>query len=627
MLVMPKHAAIRVLLTLTLTVAVVAASACQQKPRQRARAVQPDTVVRDVPPVLAGTIGAQTTFRGGEGLLVSGYGLVVDLSGTGDREIPGPVRAYMEREMTLQGVGQAVYGMPDVSPAQLLDSDRTAVVLVQGVIPPGAVAGQRFDLSVSAVPGSSATSLEGGKLWTTQLREGIVVPGGPQTQVMAEARGDLFINPFADPAKQDTDAIVRTEARILNGGLTRTARDLVLSLDNPSHARARSIVAAINSKWPYGDGRESAARGINEETIVVRVPPRFADRAEEFVQILRHLRVDQGFGRTWAQRYAQTLRSEPYLAEPMSWGLQSLGEIAIPALRDLYDFPEPAPRLAALRAGAALQDALVTPHLKDIATSGDPALRVKAIQLLSRLGTDPRINTTLRGLLSSRDPDVRIAAYESLAKRGDPYLKRRYIEDKFVLDIAPSDTPMIYVAQQRQPRIVIFGENLAVKHPVLASGWDDRLMLASEDSGTGVRLYYRDYTTGSASTIDHLSPQAATLIQTLAHEPTPENPRPGFALSYSEVVGALHELWKEGVFEADFIAEQDILAAELIRSLRPLAIEDRPETGLETDEDTDAADLDPLLPRPTRSAEEEPKRRYVVPIPRNLRNQGGQSPG
>jgi hypothetical protein len=618
---------LRLVLLALLGAALFCLPACEQAPRKRARAVQPDVVVRDVPAVLAGTVGAQTSIRGSEGLLVSGYGLVVGLEGTGDREIPGPVRALMEREMTLQGVGKAVHGMGEVTPSQLLSSPETAVVIVQGVVPPGAVEGQRFDVQVQTVPGSSATSLEGGRLWTTDLFEGIVAPGGPATPVIARARGDLFINPFADPAKQETDAIVRTNARILNGGSVRQARDLILSLDNPSHARARSIASAINSKWPEGNGREDAARGINDETILVNVPRRFADNADEFVQLLTHLRVDQGFGRTWAQRYAKALRNEPYLAEAMSWALQSLGELALPPLRDLYDFPEPAPRLAALRAGAALGDALASPHLKEIAQTGDPALRLQAIELLAGLGPDPRINSTLRELLSDDEADVRIAAYESLSKRGDPFLRRRYIGEKFVLDLAPSKHPMIYVSQQRQPKIVVFGDNLPVNQPVLASGWEDRLMLMADDRGGDARVYYRDYTTGRAETIENIPAEAASIIQTLAHKPTPENPRPGFDLSYSEVVGALHELWSDGAFPADFIAEQDVLAAELIRSLRPLAIDDRPETGLEQEIEGDEDALTPAQ-RALRGRQAQPPeketRSYVVPIPQNLRKKDSE---
>jgi len=620
------------LLTVVSLVALVVFPGCSNKPRRRARAVQPDIVLRDVPPVLAGTIGAQASIRGGEGLLVSGYGLVVDLAGTGDREIPGPVRAYMEREMSLQGVGQALFGMDGVSPGELLDSNRTAVVLVQGVIPPGAVSGQRFDISVTTVPGSSATSLEGGRLWTTDLREGLAVPGGPQTLVMGEGRGDLFINPFADPAKQDEDAIVRTDGRILNGGVVRTPRDLILSLDNPSHARARSLVSAINAKWPEGDGREPAARGVNEETVLINVPRQFADNASEFIRLLLALRVDQGFGRMWAQRYARAIQADPYLAEQLSWAMQALGDVALPPLRNLYDFPEPAPRLAALRAGAALGDALAAPHLRELARSGSPALRIDAIELLGDLGVDPRINTLLRELLSDPAADVRIAAYEALARRGDPYLARRYIEDKFVLDVVPSRIPTIYISQQRQPRIVVFGEELEVARPILATGWDERLMVAADNELSGLRVYYRDHRSGEAQTIDDLPAETPALIQTLAHEPTPENPRPGFSLSYSEVVGALHELWQADAFAAEFIAEQDILAAELIRSLRPVTSDDRPETGLEDESEDEPDPLEAFFPTRQKDGEaserEEPaKKTYVAPIPRNLRKDGERDGG
>ena len=45
----------------------------------------------------------------------------------------------------------------------------TAVVVVEGLIPPGATEGTRFDLRVFAHPMTSTTSLEGGRLYTTCL--------------------------------------------------------------------------------------------------------------------------------------------------------------------------------------------------------------------------------------------------------------------------------------------------------------------------------------------------------------------------------------------------------------------------------------------------------------------------
>ena len=55
-----------------------------ESPPPEAREVQP-AIVRDVPAIFRGTIGAEATLNGIEPVLVSGYGLVVGLNGTGDR--------------------------------------------------------------------------------------------------------------------------------------------------------------------------------------------------------------------------------------------------------------------------------------------------------------------------------------------------------------------------------------------------------------------------------------------------------------------------------------------------------------------------------------------------------------
>ncbi|TVQ32660.1 MAG: hypothetical protein EA376_04665 [Phycisphaeraceae bacterium] len=583
------------------TVVFVAAGGCSgaERPEQRERASMPDRVVRDMPAILRGTIGAESFLRGTESLLITGYGVVVGLNGTGSADVPASVRSVLEREMSRRGVGRESVGMGWTSPSRMLDDPNTAVVLVQAVVPPGAPAGSRFDVLVTALPGTATTSLEGGRLWTTDMRGGLTLPGGPDTPSLARASGDIFINPFADPASSGEDAINRRSGRVLNGGEVTRSRELILVLDNPSHARARSMVAAINTKFPSDStvDRGQTAWGLNSEQIEISVPARYSDDTEEFLELLMSTRVDTSFPEEWARRYTQEMRSQPDLATELSWRLQAIGRPAVPFLRDLYDYPEVAPRLAALRAGARLGDALVTPHLKDLATGGPSFLRAIAIELLGDMGPDPMVNLALRELLEVDQLEVRIAAYEALAKRGDPLLDRRRMGNKFTLDTIPAAKPMVYVSQQGEPRIVIFGSGLDVKRPTLASGWSDRLMLASDSPSDEIRVYYLDHRSGR-STRGTIGPEVKDLIRFLSHRQTPENPAPGLDLSYSEVVGALHEIWKDGAINADFVAEQDKLAAELLRSATDPALEERPEFSDPEDADDErmSGALDPNRP-------------------------------
>lgn len=584
--------------------------------RPRAEAEAPSSLL-DTPPILRNTVGAQTTMRGLEPVLVTGYGLVVGLNGTGSADMPVATRSFMEREMALHGVGQESRGMGAVSPRELLNDPNTAVVFIQAAIPPGSSEGARFDVLVSAAPGTSTTSLEGGRLWTADLYRGAFIPGGPVRQPIARAKGDVFINPFTDPAKSGEDAIVRTTGRILNGGVTVEALDVLLVLDTPSHARARSIVAAVNSHFPAGPAdRKQTARGVNEELIEITIPKRFRDDTTRFLQLLLHSRLDQTLQREWALRYARALESRPELAQDLSWALEAVGEHATPYVREMYDHPELAPRLAALRAGAGLGDPLAAPHLRDLAVDGPPALRTRAIELLELLPPDPEVNMALRDLLSAPEMDMRVAAYEALSERFDPILERRRVDDSFILDIVPSDEPMVYVSQQRQPKIVVFGTEPEIDRPCFVSAWSDRLMLTAESPTDELRLFYRDHRTGE-TTVDRVDPALPELIEYLGHEETPEDPAPGLGLSYSEVVGALHEIWRDGGYAGGFVAEQDRLAVDLLRSISGDVVEERPETS--DDQPADAAQQAPLLgaaddEEPAEEPGEE-RKQYVVPVP------------
>lgn len=582
-----------VVLAMAIVPIVVALAGCTSTPDRPQKAVDV-TISRDVPQILRDTIGAQATLSGMEPVLCSGYGLVVGLNNTGSTEVPLNVRAVMEQEMLRLGVGRGDGPLADITPAQLIRDKNTAVVLVQAVIPPAAPDGERFDVKVSALPGTAVTSLEGGRLYTTNLYQGIYVPGGPATDPIATARGEVFINPFLDPADSGGGTVDKTVGRILGGGVVATRFSPILVLDNASHSRARAIAAAINERFPQRSSQDVVGRGKNDEAIEIFVPPDWKDRTAEFFKIIEHLRVDRTFPEEWARRYAEALKDNPDLADELKWCLVAVGDVSKPFVRSLYAHPERVPRMAALEAGARLGDPLTRPHLEEIALDGPPALRSDAIQLLGRLPSDPRINTFLRDLLGSPDLDVRVAAYEALDTRYDLRIDRIQMKDKFRVDIVESSEPMVYVTQQGTPKIVLFGD-LEVTRPTFVSGWDGRLLISSEGPTDKVRTFFRDYRT-TQSEVHELGPSVEELIEYFAHETTPERPAPGLDFSYSETVGALYEVVQGGGIDAIFVPEIDRLALELLRSTESGEIIFRPE--LSEDEDWDPSSWETVDARP-----------------------------
>lgn len=579
-------------------------------------------VVREVPSALRGTIGAEATIRGVQSTLVSGIGFVVGLNGTGGLTMPEQYAAHLEREMGLNGINAASEGggegIAGKSPRQLLQDPNTAAVIVQAAIPPGANEGDSFDVYVRAI---NATSLEGGRLWTTDLRIGPPSAfGDPQARILGRAGGPIFLNPFAEPGVKNADGVQRTVGRVLDGGVVTYPTLVEVILDNPSHQRARQIASALNSAFPRGPGDlEQVARGKDETLVQVRVPFRYRDRREDFIELVRHLPIDQSFPQVYARRFAQTLRSDPYLSSSMSWGLEAIGERSKPFLADLYESPEMAPRLAALRAGASLNDPRAVPALREIAMEGPAKLRVDAIALLASIEGVPAVDDTLLRLLSAPEFPVRVEAYEGLMERAVAGQRRRMalsqarmrgveeissgvsrsqidafarsyvpsgglhgvsrelVEGKFFLDRVPVGDPLIYITQQGEPRIVVFGEDPGLTTPTLVTAWSDRLMLAAEGKGDPIRLYFREEAGRGALTLDSVPTELTEFIKFLATAPSPADPRPGLGLSYAEVVGVLYELQADRGTAAAFATENDRLLANLLATAQPEVVEVRPE--------------------------------------------------
>jgi hypothetical protein len=365
---------------------------------------------------------------------------------------------------------------------------------------------------------------------------------------------------------------------------------------------------------------------LNEETVEINVPGQYRHESGEFFKLLEHVRVDRTFPEEAAIQYVKALREQPEIAENLSWALQALGPVALPQARTLYDYPEIRPRMAAITAGAKLGDVTTRPHLEEVVTNGPPGLRVGAIELLGVLPADPKVNEFLRDQLNSRELDVRLAAYESLARRGDPWIERKRIGSKFAIDLVPSAEPMVYATLQKEPRVVIFGDDLEVRRPVFVSVWDDRLMLSAQSESEPLKVFYKDFRTGRNSQGE--SPATmADIVEYLAHHTTPEEPAPGLNLSYSEVVGALAVMLQKGAAAAPFVPESDKLDLELIRARQTESGPDRPEFDEEAPEETMASEDRPdseVDDRPEGEGEEVEaaptaptpvlKKQYVVPL-------------
>ena len=584
--------------------AAIGAVACSNiekaDPTIQTKRADPISFEIDADPIMRGTVAAETMIVGYEPAVVRAYGVVVGLKGTGSRIAPNEVRQHMIQDLSRRGVGDPTVAEVNFTPESLLDSEDTAIVVVEGLINPGSVKGTKFDLRVYAAPGTATTSLEGGKLWTCDLRPGLLIAGSKQARPFAEGRGPIVINPFADQSGKIVDTVNRLSGRVLNGGEVTRDMTVKLRLSTPSHARARLIANAINSYFPREKGqKDDTARGRSSELIDIHIPPSWRDRTDEFIQVLRHTPITTAPIEQLASQVARSVTNNPGAASAASLRWQALGKKSLGAVRPLYTFPEEQPRFAALDAGAKLDDALAVSHLLDLARNGSGRVRVQAVRLLGRMSSNPSVDLGLRSLLEDDDIDVRLTAFEELRDRNDPIVQSQDVSGRFRVDVVPSAKPMIYVSQSGEPRIAIFGTDLEIVRPMTLTAWSGRLMFKGDEGKRSIEVFYRA-SDGLSPMTDFVQPKVAEVARFLGHTTTVDRPAPGVGMSYSETIGALHEIWKKGYIKADFKAEQDRILASIVK-----ADEDKPRDARPEYEDEEEPEEAPTAGavRPTIAAD------------------------
>ncbi|MFQ5494608.1 MAG: flagellar basal body P-ring protein FlgI [Phycisphaerae bacterium] len=243
------------------------------------------------------TIGAYTYYEGLRSMRVAGYGLVAGLGGEGASDCPRNIynrlvqRLYKRHNFAGSRVGEITR-----TPEELIKSRDTAVVIVQANIPAGAVRGSRFDVSVSALPGTQTKSLIGGRLYATDLE--ILRPVSSSKaisgQVLAQAAGPLFINPFS--GGDSATSVSPRHAVIVNGGLCLQDRRLRLVLMRPSYQLARRIQDRVNAFFP---GPRLTADAVSPSFVRLRVPEEYSDDTAHFLGLVRALYLSRRSAWLW----------------------------------------------------------------------------------------------------------------------------------------------------------------------------------------------------------------------------------------------------------------------------------------------------------------------------------------
>jgi hypothetical protein len=227
--------------------------------------------------------------------------------------------------------------------------------------------------------------------------------------------------------------------------------------------------------------------------------------------------------------------------------------------------------------------------------------RLSTLQRADRDRGEPRYSPTQLEILSEM-------AFPPSALAG---VERRLIEDKFLVDLVPIGEPLIYIAQQGRPRVVLFGSDLAVRRPSVVTAWGDRLMMSAEEGDNTVRVYYKPFNS-DRPLVQQSRETLPDMIAFFAKRRAAGDPRPGLDMSYSEVVGALHAMFKAGATSAAFATETDKLKSQLLAAASSLSVRERPETP--DDKDVIVLDQPASIEPATTPQGQEGEKPQVVPI-------------
>ncbi|NWJ40111.1 MAG: flagellar basal body P-ring protein FlgI [Geothrix sp.] len=215
--------------------------------------------------------------QGVRGNQLLGYGMVVGLDGTGDKDQTKFTVQSLANLMSRQGL--------TVNPTTIKVKN-VAAVMVTAELPPFARSGSRLDVTVSST--GDAKSLAGGTLLMTAMQ-------GPDGQTYAVAQGPLLVGGFS--ASAGGASVTKnhpTVGRVPDGGIIErevggdfNARPtLRYSLVEEDFTTAIRVVHAINEELG-----EKLAQPLDARTVELKIPKEFQGRAVELVARLENLNI------------------------------------------------------------------------------------------------------------------------------------------------------------------------------------------------------------------------------------------------------------------------------------------------------------------------------------------------
>lgn len=507
------------------------------------------------------TIGSVAKYFATEATAVRGIGIVACLSGTGSSECPPEIRAELEKY-----IWQQVPEAGSVNPRLVIESQDTAVVEITGVIPTLSTPIDRFDVILRPLSSTQTTSLDGGCLYTADLKEMSRLSSVEQftqfSKTLAIAEGPVYT-----PQTNTSPPLWR----VLGGGKPTQSSSVRLILDTPNFTTASVIRNRINERF----GPKTAVC-VSAVEITLSFPVKYIDQREKFLGMVESLML--GGNPEMQGEYAQTLIKQILSktdSERAEIALEGIGKPALDPLAPLLNHPDPTIRFYAARCMLNIGDKRSLAVLRTIVQDKNSPYRLDTVRAIGLSANRRDAMPILETALNDSDMQIRLDAYEMLASLNSHVISTRIVSNgAFRVDSVMCSGPkVIYVYRQDMPKIVLFGSPLRCEKNIFIRSEKSLVTINSlpdeERISVSRKHPNQPRMIGPVSSSNDLS----VLIQTLGELPDIKSntaARPGLAVPYSEIIDILKTMSEQGAISAQFIAGPETELAPVLQESAPI---------------------------------------------------------
>ncbi len=489
---------------------------------------------------LGDTIGSLVRVLVPEPVPVEGLGLVVGLKGTGSAECPPQMRTYLRQYILRQLPAKTRLDVDE-----FINSPNTAVVSVQGMIPAIASKNQYFDVRVAVLPGTQTTSLDGGRLFTAELK--MLGRFGVDTRILADAEGPVYID------KINNSQADQKTGYILAGGKVLDESKIILSLNKLDYGMVNRIRNRINGRF-----NGAAAKAISSDRIELTIPPKYRQQKQRFISIVAatYLVQEPAINSKRINAYVKRLSDsqDKYSSEV---ALEAIGNECLNELGVLLGSSDEKTRLHAARCMLNLGSNAGLVALRQFALDKGSTYRVEALESIT-LGAKRNDAVSIsRRLLRDDDFRIRLAAYEQLRILNDVSIAQEFIGRSFYLErVTQTGLKTVFVSRSGQPRIVLLGAPISCSGDIFVQSGKDDLVINAPSGQKHVNIIRKHPKRPSVITQLKSSFEISDIIRTLCDEPVKEDQkgRGGLGVSYADAAALLKQMCDMGVVKAEFHA-------------------------------------------------------------------------